>query len=267
LRANHDHSQSVVVIRTVEREERLVALDKELEIARRIQQSILPQQLPRLPGLEVVARYRPMTAVAGDFYDFLRVDGRGLGIVVADVSGHGVSAALFASMVKVAISAQLAHADDPAHVLAGMNQTLSGQLSGQFVTAAYLFVDLAARRMRYGAAGHPALLWWRKAARTLEPIIENGMVLGLMPQAAYTFVERQIGGGDRFLLYTDGLIEATNSAGEPFGEERLQNFLRASADLSADQVASAAMDHLGRWVGYSAGRSQEDDLTILVVDL
>ena len=84
--------------------ERLVAMNRELDIARQIQPSILPQSMPRIPGLTIVARYRPMTAVAGDFYDFLEIDPRRLGILVADVSGHGVPAALIASMVKVALA-------------------------------------------------------------------------------------------------------------------------------------------------------------------
>ncbi len=121
-----------------------------------------------------------MSAVAGDFYDFLRPDEHHLGIQNADGSGHGVPAALIASVVKGAISAQLPHADDPAKVLAGMNQTLCGKLQGQFVTAAYLFIDLEERRIRYGAAGHPPLLWFRKGDRTVEPVVKNGLVLGLI---------------------------------------------------------------------------------------
>jgi serine phosphatase RsbU (regulator of sigma subunit) len=148
-----------------------------------------------------------------------------------------------------------------------MNETLTGQLNGQFVTAAYLFVDLDAHRIRYAAAGHPPLLWWRKSERTLDRIVENGLILGVRPQARYTFIERPTSAGDRFLLYTDGLIEATNRGDEPFGEERLQSFLQSSGDLDADQAAAAALDNLGRWAGYADGRSQEDDLTILVVDL
>ena len=99
-----------------------------------------------------------MTAVAGDFYDFLVIDPERVGILVADVSGHGVPAALIASMVKVAFAAQKDHADTTAAVLAGMNETLCGRLAGQYVTAAYLFIDTRSRMIRYGAAGHPPML-------------------------------------------------------------------------------------------------------------
>src|ERR1700724_2235297 len=105
--------------RTFANEERLVAIHKKLEIARRIQSSILPQSVPTLAGLEIAARYVPMSAVAGDFYDFLGVDEKRVGILVADVSGHGVPAALIASILKVAFASQAAYAGDPVRVLAG----------------------------------------------------------------------------------------------------------------------------------------------------
>ena len=105
--------------RAIEDARRLAVIDGELSIARQIQSSILPQAMPRVAGLTLVARYRPMSAVAGDFYDFVEIDPQQLGVLVADVSGHGVPAALIASMVKVALAAQRERADQPAAVLAG----------------------------------------------------------------------------------------------------------------------------------------------------
>ena len=130
--------------RTFANEERLIAINKELEIARRIQSSTLPQFVPSFAGLEIAARYAPMSAVAGDFYDFLCVDEKRVGILVADVTGHGVPAALIASMLKVAFASQAAHAHDPVRVLTGLNGALCGKFEEHFVTAAYLFVDLYA---------------------------------------------------------------------------------------------------------------------------
>ena len=149
---------TVAIWRIVADAHQLVAINRELHIARQIQSSILPQAMPRMRGLTIVSRYRPMTAVAGDFYDFLEIDAERIGILVADVAGHGVPAALIASMVKVAFAAQKDHADSPAEVLAGMNETLCGRLAGQYVTAAYLFIDTRSRIIRYGAAGHPPML-------------------------------------------------------------------------------------------------------------
>src|SRR5260370_24928023 len=141
--------------RTFANEEHLLAINKELQIANQIQSSILPREVPRLAGLEIVARYVPMSAVAGDFYDFLVLDDKHIGILVADVTGHGVPAALIASMLKVAFAGQSGHADDPARVLAALNRALCGKFEEHFVTAAYAFVDLERRVLRYPRAGHP----------------------------------------------------------------------------------------------------------------
>ena len=241
--------------------QRLVAVDKELDIARGIQSSILPAAPPAAAGLAVAARYRPMTAVAGDFYEFLHAGDRQLGILVADVSGHGIPAALLASMVKVAIAAQKAHAPQPAAVLAGMNATLLGQLGGQYVTAAYLFLDREAGLFRYGAAGHPPLLYWPRGSDPRE-VEENGLPLGLMDIAQYGQVEHPLQAGDRFLLYTDGLVEAANAAGEHFAAERVRSAVAAGTGLSTDGVADLVLESARRWSGQTAA----DDLTLVLVD-
>lgn len=128
--------------------------------------------------------------------------------MIADVSGHGVPAALVASMVKVAIAAQAAHADDPAKVTSRLNSILSGKLQGQFVTAAYVFLDLEAMTGRYCAAGHPPLLKYSPVTNATESITENGLVLGVFSSAAYSSRSFRILPRDRFLLYTDGVLEA-----------------------------------------------------------
>ncbi len=257
----------VLAVRTFENQDRLRALDKELEIATRIQLSILPQEMPASAHLKIAAHYLPMTSVAGDFYDFLRLDDRRIGILIADATGHGVPAALIASMVKVAIAAQLPYADDPARVLAGMNQTLCGKMQGQFVSAAYLFLDLDAGKFRYAAAGHPPLLRLGSKTERVETVDENGLLLGIMPQASYTFCERLLSRGDRFLLYTDGLLEAANAANEFFGEQRLYEMLEDTRRLGVEECATSLLDGLRRFAGYDRARMQEDDLTVIVVEI
>jgi phosphoserine phosphatase RsbU/P len=102
-----------------------------------------------------------------------------------------------------------------------MNQILCGKLQAQFVSAAYLFLDFEARIFRYAAGGHPPLLWYRASESGVCSLEENGLLLGIMPRAAYTFAERPLASGDRFLLYTDGLVEAANEQDEFFGEDRV----------------------------------------------
>jgi len=252
--------------RTFANEERLLAINKELEIARRIQSSTLPQSVPTLTGLEIAARYVPMSAVAGDFYDFLSVDEKRVGILVADVTGHGVPAALIASMLKVAFAGQAAHAHDPARVLTGLNRFLCGKFEEHFVTAAYLFVDLEKTLLRYSAAGHPPLMLASRAAGKVREIEENGVMLGMFPEAAYSSVEIRVGPGDRCLLYTDGVFEAKNAAQEEFGKPRCKKFLEAQRDIPAACFANALIDSIARFSGHNSGRAQEDDITLLVLD-
>ena len=154
--------QTHLVLRGIREQlaQQLLTIQKELETARQIQLSILPSEIPKIEGLDIAARYLPMTSVAGDFYDFIVVDEKHIGILVADVSGHGMPAALIASMLKIALSAQVAHAADPAQVLLGLNQALCGKFQHHYVTAAYLFVDMQKRTLTYAGAGHPPLLLW-----------------------------------------------------------------------------------------------------------
>ena len=253
---------TIVVWRVLTDAERLIALNKELDIARGIQSSILPQSMPRIPGLIVVARYRPMTAVAGDFYDFLEIDAQRLGILVADVSGHGVPAALIASMVKVALAAQRDHAENPAAVLAGMNETLCGRLAGQYVTGSYLFIDSRSRTIRYGAAGHPPMLRSARGNESVDEIEQNGLLLGFVESGAYKELEESLRTGTRLLLYTDGLIEAMNADDDLFGIERLKSALAATAGLPAHAAADNLLTTIDTW----SGRPPSDDLTLVLVD-
>jgi serine phosphatase RsbU (regulator of sigma subunit) len=248
----------MVARRSLRTEEALLAIRKELEIARRIQTSILPEAMPEIKGVRVAAQYAPMSEVAGDFYDFLIVDDRRLGVLIADVSGHGVPAALVASMVKVAIAAQAEHADNPARVMEGLNSVLSGKLQGQFVTAAYLFLDLEAGAGRYSAAGHPPLLHYRAADQSIDDVVENGLILGIMPFASYQTRALSLGSGDRFLLYTDGVLEADQN-GEEYGEARVKRVL--SQPLSADEICRSLGREVNDWSQGVAG----DDVTIVAV--
>jgi len=256
----------ISVYRIFANEERLLALHKELEIARRIQSSILPQTVPVLCGLDLAARYVPMSAVAGDFYDFLVIDEKRIGVLVADVTGHGIPAALIASMLKVAFAGQAYHAHDPARVLAGLNTALCGKFEEHFVTAAYLLVDLENHLLRYSAAGHPPLIMATHTGGNIREIEQNGLMLGLFPDAAYSSVEIPIGSGDRCLLYTDGVFEASNAAREEFSKSRCKEFLQSHRHLPAAHFADHLLSNIAAFSSLNSTRAQEDDITLLVLD-
>jgi sigma-B regulation protein RsbU (phosphoserine phosphatase) len=253
----------VAAARTHHNEERLLALNKELEIARGIQAGLLPEKSFSVAGLTAASRYVPATSVAGDFYDFLPKDS-GLGVLIADVSGHGVPAALSASMVKVAIRAQRDWADDPARVLTGLNSILCGNLQGQFVTAGYVYLDPGRGALAYAGAGHPPLLAWRAREKKVECMEENGLMLGIFPEGVYKCMTADLAPGDRFVLYTDGITEAPSLAGEEFGMDRFKSFLAEHAASPAQELCDALVKHVTAWSGNS--REQHDDLTLVVVD-
>jgi sigma-B regulation protein RsbU (phosphoserine phosphatase) len=255
----------VAVSRAVENDRRLHELKHELETARQIQASILPRQIPVIEGLAIAARLLPMTEVAGDFYDFLELGAGRIGILAADVSGHGVPAALIASMVKVALGAQAGHGDNPASVLNGMNQIFCGRLESQFVTAAYVYFDTADGRLRYGAAGHPPALLVR-ANGEVDDLVENGVMLGHFPDWRYTWVERPFRPGDRLILYTDGLIEVSDARGDFFDAERLRAFARDGRARDAGAFIDALVGHVSSWAGHAGAPRFDDDVTVVVVD-
>lgn len=250
---------TVAARRTLAREQQLRTIENELDIAQRIQRSILPTASPVSDFFEVATQYQPMTAVAGDFYEYISLRNEEVALFIADVSGHGVPAALIASMVKAVAASLRAVADDPAEVLRRMNGSLCGNVQGQFVTAAYVYLNSESGELRYSAAAHPPMLWLRE--NTILPIEENGLLLGAFDFADYTTKTLPLRHGDRILLYTDGMLEAESTAGEEFGVERLASLLRDNRDLSAEECARSMMKTVMQW-----SAAQSDDLTVMVCD-
>ncbi len=205
-----------------------------------------------------------MTAVAGDFYWFIAVDPNRTGFLVADVSGHGVPAALIASMIKVAMQSVVSCADDPQAVLHGLERALSGQLRDQFVSAAYLWLDTENRKALYSAAGHPPLLRWREDR--LERIESNGLLFGVKLECdAYPVCTMPIHPGDRFLLYTDGVTEPENAHGDAFGDLRLEQVVRDHQGRPPSELSDELLAEIRRW--QPASITQQDDITLIIIDV
>lgn len=244
-------------------ERRLLTIEDELKVAREMQLSILPSVVPEVHSLRIAVAYRPMKAVAGDFYEFIPVDETQVGFLVADVSGHGVPAALIASMIKVAMQSAMTCAQEPGEVLGGLNRILYEPLRNQLVTAAYLWLDTGNRKGLYSAAGHPPLLRWREG--NLERIESNGLLFGVMPEADYPVCELPIHAGDRFLLYTDGVTEPHNAAGDCFGDRKLEQVIRDNQFRPPSELSDQLLSEIRGW--QSAAETQQDDITLIVIDV
>jgi len=245
-------------------ERRLLSIEKELEVARQLQFSILPTTIPEIEKLGIAVRYRPMAAVAGDFYDFVPVDDKRIGFLVADVTGHGVPAALIASMIKVAMQSVEACADDPGKVLRELNRILFKQLHEQYVSAAYLWIDAEHGKALYSAAGHPPLLRWSECS--LERIESNGLLFGIVPDPEYPVREFAIRTGERLLLYTDGLIEPQNASGEFFGDRKLEEVIRNNQSRPSAELLEQMLTEIRAWQPGSLP-PQQDDITLVAIDI
>lgn len=249
----------VAARRLLRRDQQLTEIQKELDVAKRIQLSILPTEFPKSANFQVAARCVPMTSVAGDFYDFIVANEHEAGLLIADVSGHGVPAALIASMVKMAATSQRSHASRPASLLDGMNSALCGNTQNQFVTAAYVHLDAETAEIRYGAAGHPPMLVLRD--HQVHSVEENGLILAAFESARYSDTSMPLRRGDRILLYTDGLLEASDRSGAFFGMDMLRQTLKKTSSLAAPEAVEHIIASVQNW-----STSQDDDLTVLVCD-
>jgi sigma-B regulation protein RsbU (phosphoserine phosphatase) len=245
-------------------ERRLITIENEMETARQIQTSILPEKVPELNNLNITAAYYPMTSVAGDFYDFIEINKNESGFLVADVSGHGVPAALIASMIKIAMQSVQNLAKNPDAVLQKLGKILGNQLHGQFVTAAYLYINSEICRARYSAAGHPPMLYWNSVTEKVESIESNGLPIGVLEEISYPVFEFAFNRSDRFLIYTDGVTEAKNLSGNEFGNERLNKLIKLNKSVNAEEFSKIIFNELKLWQDKKL--SQQDDITWIIID-
>jgi hypothetical protein len=244
------------------------SLHLELDAARTIQQSLIPVAPPRLDGVRIAARYRAMQIVGGDFYDFRTGPGENtLGIVLADVSGHGIPAALIVSMVKLAFWYQKDRLPAPGTLFTRMNEILLNNIGGEFVTGCYVWIDLARMELATSNAGHPPLFLWKGRARELRELRPAGRLLGLMPDPRFDVETAGLEQGDRIVLYTDGVFEApsADAQGEQFGLTRLRSFIAENAHLSPERFADRLMETVTGWCG-GANRIA-DDIALVVIDV
>ncbi len=240
-------------------------LKHELEIANEVQKALLPQIMPVLEGASLSVRSRPATEIGGDFYFFHALDNRRLGIILADVSGHGIPAALFGAKLDTIFSYFKDHAKDPALMLEKINDAISVYSHGQFVTAAYLYIDMNTKTVTYSNAGHIPILFQSGRDGAIAETHVPGRPLGLFPDTRFNSLKLELAGGERIIMHTDGISEARNPSNESF-EANLRAFASGNRALSPGEFTAAVFDNIHIWIERGPDEGLDDDATMIVID-
>ena len=253
--------------RAVREQQELSILEKEMETARTIQMSILPENLPALTGLDIQVGYRPMRAVGGDFYDFFIIDDKRVGVFIADVSGHGTPAAIISSMLKVVFTLSAHTAEDPSLLLESLNTSLCGYSHGHFISALYAIVDIEKMLLTVANSGHWPLLICRSGQNSLTEVGKPGRVIGIFEELCVETQSVPMQAGDRLVFFTDGILEHRDRSGRFYGEDGLHDLIRSCQKLDANGLIDTLFKSLNAWSGSEQGDVLEDDATVIVVDL
>lgn len=243
-------------------------IERELQIASRIQQSILPQTLLQIPGIELGVKCIPAKHVGGDFYDFIKflydfveLKDNKLGIVIGDVSGKGVPAALFMAKTMADFRG-LAHTfSEPHEALSAINNRLVEEgVSGMFVTLLYLIYEPKEKMIKYSNGGHNPLIWIKKDGEAKLLTQEVGTPIGIIPGSEFKTDNVPVSEGDVFIIYTDGISEARDKREKEFGEKRILDLASQYRSLPAQDLAEKITNEV---VNFSRGMPQHDDMTII----
>ena len=244
---------------TAERER----LEKELEIARGIQQSFLPDDVPHVPGIEIAAVTLPAREVGGDFYDFIPLSGETWGLAIADVSGKGVPAAIFMALSRTLIRATASGPISPALGLRHANDLiLADSRSCMFVTLFYAVLNGAEKTLRYVNAGHNPPLLLKPGEADVVLLRAEGIALGVLENIQLKEAEIRLDPGDVIALYTDGVTEAINARGEQFGQERLARTVAENRGLAAGEILARVKAAVTAFAG---DQPQFDDITLMIL--
>ncbi|AJF06935.1 sodium:solute symporter family transporter [Geoalkalibacter subterraneus] len=240
--------------------------EREMEIAKNIQMSLLPTHVPKIEGITLAGMCVPARQVGGDYYDFLVRGENGLDIVIADVSGHNVGAALLMAETRAFIQARADGLGTPAEILDSLNRFFYEDLTRTelFITMFYLHYDAADRKILYANAGHNPPLLWRSESNTCEWLDAEGLILGVKPSVEFIEIRDQLHPGDMVLLYTDGITEAENDRGEFFGRERLCGLLNENSDDDPKKVLNMLLDQVRLFTGV---QHFTDDVTMAIMKI
>ena len=237
--------------------------EREVQLAREIQRTFLPDHLPEVPGWDLDATWQTARTVGGDFYDVFLLDGNRLGIVIADVADKGMPAALYMTVTRTLIRASLLTVDTPAKVLEQVNNLLVPDAqNGMFVTAVFAILNLDSGELTYANAGHNLPLLIHGHDGSVTSLTKGGMALGVMTNTPMHDDTVTIQPGDCLVLYTDGVTETFSPSEESFGEKRLQEVLARATSCSPDRVLASVDEALKT---FRAGQPMSDDITLIAI--
>jgi len=251
--------------KAVSETKKLSGIEHEMNLARNIQQSIIPKHPPVVPGFSIAATFIPMQSIGGDYYDFHVLDQHHVGILITDVFGHGLGAALIASMIKIVFYMQKTCADNPVQFLIEMNHTLSNTIENLYLTAGYAFIDRIKETIAYANAAHPPMVIYRRNTGELLECKPRGRLIGWLEDIESECIEQPIQSGDRIVLYTDGIVEAYNAQHKLFGYDAFYSLIAENSHLSPSLFTKFLFDRLREWTGNPD--HFQDDASIVVVDI
>lgn len=237
------------------------ALERDLAIAREVQHGLLPHSVPEFRGIELRGICIPAIGVGGDYYDFLELGEGQLGLVIADVSGKGIPAALLTAGLQASVRALFRPTSDTGELTARLNNSLSRIVSGsRYATLFVARYERDTRTLHYTVAGHhpPLLLRGERVTR----LSQGGVPIGLFEESSYREVCQQLAPGDLLALFTDGIVESPNADSEEFGEGRLIELLRRHAELPLERIVEHVLAGLSQWSG---SQQAHDDLTLVLL--
>ncbi|NOZ60123.1 MAG: SpoIIE family protein phosphatase [Calditrichaeota bacterium] len=244
-------------------------IQKEMQLAQDIQQTLLPAEVPQLEGYQIASFYEAAKEVGGDYYDFIEVDKDTLGIVVADVSGKGVPGSLIMTMIRTALRTEARSLKSASEVLARVNDfVVKDMKKGMFVTLFYIIIDSRRRRINYASAGHNPMILFRKSTNNTYYMNPRGFPVGISLPDASLFKKSiesdtiQLAEDDILILYTDGVTEAMNNRRELFGEERFLQVVRDYGHLGTNDFIEKLREEIHT---FTEGHEQNDDITLVAI--
>jgi sigma-B regulation protein RsbU (phosphoserine phosphatase) len=254
----------------IEREHERDQLRHSLELAMEVQQNLLPKTTPQIKGLDIAAKSKYCDETGGDYYDFLEFNepqGSRVSVVIADVSGHGIPSALLMVSARSALRQRSKLAGSISQILSDVNRQITKDVkdSGRFITLFYLTVDPTRKTLNWTRAGHEPALFYDQKKNTFKELKGNGAALGLSIKSSYEEnIKTGLGKGNVIILFSDGIFEARDAAGQMFGKDAIKEIIRKHANLSAKEMLDSVFQEV---IQFQGGNEFEDDATMAVIKI